>query len=201
MMKKIFFLLLILSFTCFSSAQKFEGGVLLGLVGSQVAGDLRAGYDKAGLNTGGWVSLKIRPKSVLHMELVYVQKGSRENQNWDKGIEHTGIMRLGYVELPMLYRYLYNDRFELETGLGLNFLVHHAETFDGNVTTDSQFRSQNLCFLAGISVNINERLRINFRTDNSVFSIRKNKVSGDVWRFWSYGQFSDALILSAYYKL
>lgn len=174
---------------------------MLGLVGSQVAGDLRGGYNKAGVNAGGWISLNISPKSSLQMELAYVQKGSRENQDWERGIERTYIMRLGYVELPFLYRYAYNERIELETGIGLNFLVHQKESLGGDVTTDSPFRSQNLCFLAGISVKINNRLRINFRTDNSLFSIRKNRVSGDVWRIWDHGQFSDALVLSAYYKL
>lgn len=201
MIKQVFLFLLTIGFTFHATAQKFEGGILLGLVGSQVAGDLRGGYNKAGVNAGGWISLNISPKSSLQMELAYVQKGSRENQDWERGIERTYIMRLGYVELPFLYRYAYNERIELETGIGLNFLVHQKESLGGDVTTDSPFRSQNLCFLAGISVKINNRLRINFRTDNSLFSIRKNRVSGDVWRIWDHGQFSDALVLSAYYKL
>lgn len=201
-MTKRLLLLAIAGFcTLFSYGQKFDGGVMLGLVGSQVAGDLRGGYDKAGVNAGGWVSLDISPKSTLQMELAYVQKGSRENQDWERGIERTYIMRLGYVELPLLYRYAYNERIGIETGLGMNFLIHQSESLGGDVTTGSPFSGQNLCFIAGISVKINDRLRINFRTDNSLFSIRKNRVSGDVWRFWDYGQFSDALVLSAYYSL
>lgn len=201
MTKRFFPLLTALLFAASVNAQQFDGGVMMGLVASQVAGDLRGGFDKAGLNAGGWISLGISPKSMLQMELAYVQKGSRENQDLDNFIEHTYILRLGYIELPFLYRYIYNERFVLETGLGMNFLIHHSETLDGYETTGSPFRNQNLCFLAGISVKLNERLNINFRTDNSLFSIRKNRVTGDVWRFWDHGQFSDALVLSAYYKL
>jgi len=201
MMKQFFLLLLSVGLAVSSTAQKFEGGVMLGLVGSQVAGDLYSGYNKAGVNAGGWISLKASPKSVFRMELAYIQKGSRENPDAEKNQFSTYIMRLGYVELPVLYRYIYNERIELETGLGMNFLIHQSEERDGMATTGSPFSGQNLCFLAGISVNINDRIKIGIRTDNSLFSIRKNRVSGDVWRFWDHGQFSDALVLSAYYKL
>jgi hypothetical protein len=201
MFKKLTFLLLVSVFSLFVQAQKFDGGVLLGLVGSQVAGDLRGGFDKAGLNAGGWISLGISPKSLLQMELAYVQKGSRENQDLDHGIDHTYIMHIDYIELPFLYRYIYNERFELETGLGMNFLIYQKETEDGYVREDHPFRKQNLCFLAGIAFKINERLKVNLRTDNSLITIRTERVNGDVWRFWGYGQFSDALVLSAYYKL
>ncbi|KAF0196440.1 MAG: hypothetical protein FD166_2395 [Bacteroidetes bacterium] len=200
-MKQFFLLLLSIGLTVSLTAQKFEGGVMLGLVSSQVAGDLYSGYNKAGVNAGGWISLKASPKSVFRMELAYIQKGSRENPDAEKNQFSTYIMRLGYVELPVLYRYIYNERIELETGLGMNFLIHQSEERDGMGTTGSPFSGQNLCFLAGISVNINDRIKIGIRTDNSLFSIRKNRVSGDVWRFWDHGQFSDALVLSAYYKL
>ena len=43
-------------------AQKFTGGLKLGLVGSQVAGDLYGGYNKAGINAGGWIGLPVSPK-------------------------------------------------------------------------------------------------------------------------------------------
>lgn len=182
-------------------SQQFNGGVLLGLVGSQVAGDLYSGYNKAGVSAGGWVSLAISPKSTLQMELAYLQKGSRENPDQEKDRFDTYIMRLGYIEMPFLYRIKYNTLLEFEGGLGLNFLIHQRETFNGYETTDNPFKKQNLCFLAGLSVNINEQLKINIRTNNSFFSIRKNRVTGDVWRFWGHGQFSDALVISAYYKL
>jgi len=182
-------------------AQQFKGGLQLGLVGSQVAGDLYSGYNKAGISAGGWARLDISTKSAIQMELAYLQKGSRENPDQEKGRFDTYVMRLGYIEMPFLYRFSYSERFVFEAGTGLNFLIHSRETFNGEEISDNPFKGQNLCFLAGLSVNINEHLSINIRTNNSLFSIRKNRVTGDVWRFWNYGQFSDALILSAYYKL
>ncbi|MBW6490640.1 MAG: PorT family protein [Lentimicrobium sp.] len=182
-------------------AQKFEGGIMLGLVGSQVAGDQYSGYNKAGINAGGWISLATGKRSKLQLELCYLQKGSRENPDYEKNKLDRYLMQLGYVALPVLYRYQYNDLLSFESGLALNFLIHNRERFNGYETVESPFSRSNLAFLAGLSVRINDRLRINLRTDNSLFSIRKNRVTGDVWRFWGHGQFSDALVFTAYYKL
>jgi hypothetical protein len=200
MATRVFLLLIALTTGIFAEAQKFEGGVKLGLVSSQVAGDLYSGYNKAGINAGGWISLRASSRSEFQMELAYIQKGSRENPDQERGRYDTYVMRLGYVELPFLYRYNYNPRIEFEAGLGINFLIHHKETFNGYELDNNPFKGQNLCFLAGLSYNVNDRLRINIRTDNSLFSLRKNRITGDVWRFWDHGQFSDALVISAYYS-
>lgn len=199
-LRQVLFILFFI-FSVTANAQQFNGGVMLGLVGSQVAGDLYSGYNKAGISAGGWVSLAISPKSTLQMELAYLQKGSRENPDQEKDRFDTYIMRLGYIEMPFLYRIKYNTLIEFEGGLGLNFLIHSRETFNGFELTDRSFTGNNLCMILGLSVNVNEHLKINIRTNNSLFSIRKDRVSGDVWRLWDHGQFSDALVLSAYYRL
>jgi len=197
-----FRLLIIIIFISLSGrAQQFNGGLVGGLVGSQVAGDMYSGYNKAGINAGGWISLPVGHKSEFRLELCYTQKGSRENPDYEKGKFDAYIMRLGYVEMPLVYRYLYNDRFSFETGLGMNILLHHGEHLNGYETTYSPFNFQNLTFIAALDIKLNSLMSVNLRTDNSLFSIRKNRVSGDVWRFWSYGQFSDALVLSVYYTI
>lgn len=180
--------------------QSFKGGIHAGLVGSQVAGDLFSGYNKAGVSAGGWVSLLISPNSAFQMELSYIQKGSRENPDYEKEKFDSYIMRLGYVELPFLYRMIYNEKLNFETGLGLNFLMHHYERYNSEELF-SPFAKSNLCFILGLSYNLSERLRVNFRTNNSLFSIRTDRVNGDVWRFFDHGQFSDALVFSLYYEL
>ncbi|MDD3742822.1 MAG: porin family protein, partial [Lentimicrobiaceae bacterium] len=182
-------------------AQEFIGGIHIGLVGSQVAGDTYSGYNKAGLNAGGWVSLPIGKKSFLQMELGYIQKGSRENPDQEKGQYDTYIMRLGYVTLPLIYRYQYNNLMGFEGGFSANFLLHSGEKFNGEKLTHSPFSKQNVCFTAGLMVNVTDKVSMGLRTENSLFSIRKYRHTGDVWRFWGHGQFSDALILNAFYKL
>lgn len=180
-------------------SQSFQGGVLGGLVGSQVAGDTYSGFNKAGLTGGGWIALDVTPRSQLQMELSFIQKGSRENPDDERGKYDTYIMRISYVELPVLYRLKYSTVLNFETGLALNFLMHHDESLNGYELTNP-FAQHNLNFILGLSYNLSNNVRVNFRTNNSLFSIRKEKVTGDVWRFWDHGQFSDALVLSLYVK-
>jgi hypothetical protein len=171
-----------------------------GLVGSQVAGDLFSGYNKAGISAGGWVSLQTAPNTAFQMELSYIQKGSRENPDYEKERFDFYLMRLGYAELAFLYRMIYSEKLNFETGLGMNFLIHHYERYNSEELT-SGFAKNNLAFILGLSYNLNERLRVNFRTNNSLFTIRSERVNGDVWRLWDHGQFSDALVFSLYYQL
>lgn len=185
-----------------ANAQQFSGGIQLGLVGSQVAGDNYSGYNKAGINAGGWISLPVGLKSYLQMELGYVQKGSRENPDQEKGQYDTYIMRLGYITMPLIYRYQYNPLLGFEGGLSMNFLIHSGEHLNGDEkVTESPFKSQNLCFTGGLVFKVTDKINIGLRTENSLFSLRKRKVTGDVWRLWDHGQFSDALIINAFYKL
>ncbi len=184
-----------------ASAQSFNGGVNLGLVGSQVAGDLFSGYNKAGITGGAWVSLKTAIHTEFQMELNYIQKGSRENPDYEKDRMNFYLMRLGYIELPILYRKIYNEKLNFEAGPAMDFLIHHYERYNSEELDGVPFTKSNLCLIIGLSYNINERIRANFRTNNSILSIRTERVDGDVWRFFEHGQYNDALVLSLYYKL
>ncbi|HLO90500.1 MAG TPA: outer membrane beta-barrel protein [Lentimicrobium sp.] len=203
-MKKLLLKILPLTFCVLSissaSGQSFKGGVQGGLVGSQVAGDLFSGYNKAGLSAGGWVSLRTSVHTEFQMELSYIQKGSRENPNYEKGKFDEFIMRIDYVEMPVLYRMIYSDRLNFETGLSMNFLIHHYERKNG-IELNDPFSRSNLCFILGLSYNINDKLRANFRTNNSINSIRTEPRPGSVYRLFGHGQYSDALVLSVYYTL
>ncbi len=182
-------------------AQNFMGGVHAGLVGSQVAGDRFSGYNKAGITAGGWVSLQLSTHSVIQMELSYIQKGSRENPDYENERFDAYLMRTGYIELPILYRLLYSNKLNFEAGLAMNVLVQHYEQFNYEELNENPFERINPAILLGLSYNINERLRANIRTNNSLISIRNERVNGDVWRFVDYGQYHDALVLSLYYQL
>ena len=183
------------------NAQNFRGGVNVGLVGSQVAGDLFSGYNKAGITGGAWVSLQTAVHTEFQMELNYIQKGSRENPDYDKNKMNFYIMRLGYIELPILYRMIYSEKLNFEAGPAMDFLIHHYERYDSEELDGVAFARSNLCMIIGLSYNLNDRTKVNFRTNNSILSIRTERVNGDVWRFFEHGQYNDALVLSLYYKL
>ncbi len=198
--KVILFLIVVLIPFGVLKGQSFKGGVLVGLVGSQVAGDRYSGYNKAGLTGGGWVNLTANPNTQYQMELTYIQKGSRENPDYEKEKYDFYRMQLGYVELALLYRMLYSEKLNFEIGPAMDFLLHHHEKFN-NEELFSPFAKRNLCLILGLSYRIGEKTIVNFRTNNSILTIRTQRVNGDVWRFFDHGQFNDALVFSLYYEL
>lgn len=92
-----------------SLAQEVFGGLVFGINGSQVAGDVASGYDKAGIHAGLFAYTFISEKSVFQMELVYSQKGARKNPTEKNGYQQY-LLRLNYVDLPFIYKYIYNDK-------------------------------------------------------------------------------------------
>ena len=187
----------------YARSQEFNGGVMAGLVGSQVAGDTYSGFNKAGVFAGGYVNYQFTKHSVLQMELEFFQKGARKNPKPEENDYNSHLFRANYVELPILYQYLVNERIRLETGPSFGFLISHYEETDEEVLSDDPGYNKpaalTVQFNLGIYVYLLDNLAFNFRTNNSVFNIRQENRDGDVFRLWGYGQFNDSLILSLFY--
>ncbi len=185
-------------------AQQFEGGLLGGLVASQVGGDRYSGYHKAGLTGGGYVSLKLADKYRIQMEMSYIQKGSRHNDDPDNPDDIDYLFRTDYIEVPLLLRYQATAHLDVEAGFAMAALVSHYEEGNGLNLKGllPAMRSTNLSFLAGVSYTWQERYRLVFRTDNSLLPIRKDEFAGNVKRILpEWGQFHDILVFALFYRL
>lgn len=202
MQSRFFLTLLTATFFLFFSklhAQQFHGGVTLGLVGSQVAGDTYSGFSKAGLFTGGYVSVDLGEHSALQMELTYFQKGSRENPDSTNNF-NAYLLRLNYIEIPLLYQFKLN-KWIFFGGPSVGFNIGYHEEINGQTDfNDNLPATATLQINLGFRFFISESFGVDFRTNNSLLNIRQNNVSGDVWRFWGYGQFNDALVISVFYQ-
>jgi hypothetical protein len=195
-----FYLSIFVLLPFFISAQQFRGGIMAGFVSSQVAGDMYAGFDKAGLSGGFFTSLSFDPKSAIQMELYYVQKGSRYNANIDQPDFLNYKLRLNYADLPLLYQYKFRG-FTFEGGLSASFLLGSYEEKDYYEIDLNEWKS--VCFnsVIGIRFYITPSWNVAVRTVNSINSIRKNPVEGNVRRFGNkYGEYNDVLQLSLAYQ-
>ncbi len=185
-----------------ASAQEFHGGVIAGLVGSQVAGDSYSGFNKAGIFAGGFVSLDVGKASGLQLELTYFQKGSRENPTEKNGYQ-SYLLRLNYIELPLLYQYK-TGIFTFFGGPSAGFLMGYHEEVNQEVISDQQYYVKparvTLQFNLGFQFNITPEIGVNFRTNNSLLNVFSENVTGDVFRFFDHGRYNDALVLSMYYQ-
>lgn len=155
----LLFLLPLMSF-----AQKFNGGILAGGNVSQVDGDTYAGYHKAGYQAGAFVYLRVTPHSSFQMEMEYFQKGSREGDT---------LLRIHYLEIPLLYQYTFAKRLQAEVGPAADILLGSLEESAGQpVTNMVPLRSVTLSGILGIACYITTHLKAGFRVNYSLLSIR-----------------------------
>ena len=209
MRKVLFFFLFVIIIETVSS-QQFHGALTAGVVGSQVAGDGYSGFHKGGIFAGGYVGWEFTKHSGLQLELTYFQKGSRENPKEENGYRYL-LFRVNYIELPVLYMLklpslkLKNvGDFYLETGPSIGVLTSYFEENEVQVESDKEAYNKPAALTfqwnIGMKYFFVEKFGIDFRYNFSLLNIRSRNVTGDVWRFWTYGQFNDALVLSFFYQ-
>lgn len=187
-------------------AQQFDGGILAGGVLSQVDGDDWVGYNKVGFLAGGFVNLELSPSSSLQMEMQYIQKGSRKPADLDSGYYFSYLLRLHYLEIPVLYQFTFLKRFQVEVGPAVDVLLGYSEQRDEQeVPNIYPFRSVTLAGIVGASGYITKHLKATFRFNYSLLSLRKPQPPdsrGKPWRkiFFEWGQYNNMMSLSLAYQ-
>lgn len=175
MLDKLFFILfcLLLSVSNVSSQNRFQGGIVAGLSATQVHGDTYSGFNKAGLYAGGIVKRNLSETWIAQLELVYIQKGSRKNPDPSNGDYVLYLLRVNYVEAPLLIKCNYK-KFSFEIGASYGVLINsHEENQFGTVNNLIPLQRSDISFLYGGNINLNEHLTVNIRNSNSIFPIRK----------------------------
>jgi hypothetical protein len=196
-----YFLSLIVFFITFSlQAQKFEGGLFGGLSTSQVDGDANGGYHRAGINTGVFVALPFSTKWAGQFEIKYIQKGSYKGQNPDAGDYDTYGIKLRYIEMPLIAKYLYKPKISFESGLAIGYLAASKEEFNGDPIPGARpFRKYEFSWLIGGNYQLFKKIAFNVRYSYSILPIRKH--AGDAVFQNNRGQYNNVLSFSFYFKL
>jgi opacity protein-like surface antigen len=200
-MKKttIIFLFITLFISSYTIAQYFNAGIKAGLVGSQVDGDGFAGYDKLGLDAGLFVNYQLSMRTSLQLEMEFIQKGSSHNPNVEKGDYNQYLMRLSYLQLPLLFQYKLAKNFSVETGPAFGYLLNYYEESDQWDIISNPFRKFSFSWICGLNYAITDSWNANFRVDYSLMGIRQKPAPGDRLIFFQYGQFNNALVISIQY--
>lgn len=198
-MKKLTLLFLIcISFE--GLAQKFNGGVLAGGLVSQVDGDTWQGYHKFGFLAGGFVRLEISKHSSFQMEMEYIQKGSRHNADSANFSDQPYLLRLHYLEIPVLYQFSFSRRFSCEAGPAFDVLLGYYEEQDRIAYPPTEpLRSVTLNGILGAAVYITNHLKATARLNYSLVSLRKTSAPyPQSYRkiFFEYGQYNNVISLS-----
>ena len=189
MMKRFLIVYFLFSIAVSLSAQRFKAGILVGVVTSQVDGDTYAGYSKAGVVAGAFVSKKLSPESKWSalFEITYIQKGSRKIPHPDKGDYADYKLKLNYAEVPILLKYdfAFSDslgertrNFAVLGGVAIGALVKSAE-FDafGQLPAGTPFQKSDISYVLGLSYSLSEHIDFEARTMYSLVPVRKGGAS------------------------
>ncbi len=198
-LKQVFFLLFLITLAVLVKAQRFEGGVVVGLSGSQVDGDGYGGYKKAGIYSGLWVRMPIAERLDIQAELAFSQKGSKRLPDKNGNIHY--LLKLNYVDFPLSVRYNISDKIGIESGFNAGFFAGAKEYLNYEPIDYGDFHKVELAFLLGLYWNMYDNISIGVRNSNSILSIRKTKPNGSVKRIFDTGQYNNVLTIQVLVKL
>jgi hypothetical protein len=136
----------------FTNAQDVKFGLKTGLNISNITGDIEGGSSKAGIFFGGVAEIKISDKFSFQPELLYSSLGNKyklydtsfEYQgDYYDGVDLESKANFGYLNIPLMAKFYVAEKFSLEAGPQLGFLLSAKEkvtaTFEGesdNVSVD-----------------------------------------------------------------
>lgn len=153
----------------------FDGGIIGGLDVSQIDGDFIGGYNKVGLIFGGFVSRKFTDRINGRMELKFIQKGKVKPFDPESGDESYLKVRLNYLQLPLMAEYMLNDKFSIDGGLGLGYLLvsgiydEYGKFSDDD--TPYEFNNAEIAMLIGANYYLNDNWRFNLRWSYSILPV------------------------------
>ena len=175
-MKKILILCLLL-LPCVLYAQRFKGGVMLGLNASQIDGDILSGYNKAGITGGVFVRSELNHKWEAQFEIKYSPKGSATSK---ESVEIRKV-RLLYIEMPVLLSYQIINDLKIQGGVGFAYMFSAMQT-EGSGYYDFQSPpdSFEMNGQIGLWYNFLENFGLSLRYSYSIFPIREGLVSSTV---------------------
>lgn len=188
-------------------AQSFRGGLKGGITASEVSGDRSGGPNKLGWFASVFTDYPVSDFSFWHLELMYIQKGSREfsdPEDPSEGIYRDYRFNLQYVEIPVLFkihfpvarRLPYTNWLGGEAGFSLSRVIGHYETndFGVDITSDMAagrpFRSAELNLILGFQVPLGNMLAVSFRLNQGLTPIRDHASGKSVW--YNQGQYNTA---------
>lgn len=199
-MYKISLLLVTILFVNLASGQEFnfKGGIEGGITGTQVDGDTLSGYDKAGIRFGGFIEKPISDKISMLFSMLYVQKGSRGEQNPDDLSSYYKI-NLHYIDMPLTARYYHKTGVFGEAGLALGYLFAQEEAGNNEFgqyikDEDPGFNRFEVSYHLGIGYKLFPYTSVHAQFNYSLFKIR-GKYKSQIPGVWA-GQYNNGLMIA-----
>lgn len=114
----------------FANAQEVKFGAKAGLNVSTLTGDVNDVSSRVGFHVGGFAEIKLSDKFSVQPELLYSAQGAKGSYNDFDGTDIISIdvtSKLAYINVPVMAKYYVADKFSLEAGPQIGFLVSAKE--------------------------------------------------------------------------
>lgn len=192
-------ILLTFSISTLSAQQEyFEYGFKGGINLSTISGDNVSNYEtRTSMNIGGYGLYKILPKFGIQAELLYSEQGfsnefSDIDQTTNEETDIDEILRMQYINLPVLLSYNVVENLWVEGGVQVGYLVDaelERETVrlgdtqqliseTENINQNDRYESVDFALAGGLRYKLNQNFMVQARYTNGITDVDK-EISGD----------------------
>lgn len=179
----------------FANAQETKFGAKAGLNLANLTGDVQDASMKVGFHVGGFVEIKVSDKFSVQPELLFSTQGAKEKYSESEtGYSYTeeSKLNLSYLNIPIMAKYYVADKFSLEAGPQIGFLMSaksdfsFSETVGGvtnsgsqNVDVKDNLESIDFGFNLGLGYDFTENVSAGARYNLGLSNIAKTENGDD----------------------
>lgn len=200
-MMRLFLTLLFIPFSIIAqrASNVFTLGVKSGMVFTEAVGAKVNTYQKKSYVGGLTFRLKLAKKWTGEIQAIFIEKGSKNKGSPEKGYIDNYILRLQYVEFPVLFQF-HQKGWTYFFGPGFGYLVQAREFFydgrmgNGNLESDNPVTESELSFNIGISHSLGRYWELNLQYTNSVLPVRGVDYVKPAW--YKKGMLNSVLAIS-----
>ena len=168
-MKKLFLVGALALFGAMNAQVKY--GAKAGLNIATLNGDEEGLKSLVGFHVGGFAQIPLAAKFTFQPEVVYSAQGAKE----DGG---NGKLNLGYINVPLMFKYAIAEKFNVEAGPQIGFLISAKEKYNGNSDDiKDQLNSVDFSIGLGASYDFTQNLSADVRYNAGVSNIAKESDS------------------------
>jgi len=176
----------------YKTAFGIKGGMNIANLSGDTDTELGRLKSKIGFNVGFFADFRQSEKFSVQLELLYSTQGAqiKIDENYG-GISITGYDRLnlGYINVPVMAKYYVSEKFTIEAGPQIGFLVSAQEKYSieaSNGESDSgsediieNFQTVDFGLNFGLGYDITSKLNANFRYNLGLTNIAETEPGDD----------------------
>ena len=159
------------------SAQKFEGGLFLGMSASQIEIDQNGGYHKIGLVGGPYVNVHLKDWLAIQSGISYIGKGAHSGAK-----QYYFNTQLHYAEVPVLFNFYFLKNIPLTAGVTFGYLIKGYNDSQGAYSDQEELglRNLDLSYYIGINYMLTDKISFTLAHNYSLIPITKPFTMNDI---------------------